>query len=131
MLGRGEELEVDLEIDAEKADTLISDSLAKSLIKREGEMVFTNGSEKGIVNIDLLNKNFSSGDRVDINSLKEKGILGKEVAYYKVLAGGKINKALKVYANDFSLTAVKMIALTGGEAIKIVTFKDKSKDEKE
>ena len=127
----GEELEVDLEIDAEKADTLISDSLAKSLIKREGEMVFTNGSEKGIVNIDLLNKNFSSGDRVDINSLKEKGILGEEVAYYKVLAGGKINKALKVYANDFSLTAVKMIALTGGEAIKIVTFKDKSKDEKE
>ena len=123
--------DVDFEVDAEKADTLISDSLAKSLIKREGEMVFTSGSEKGIVNIDVLNKNFASGERVDINSLKEKGILGEDVAYYKVLAGGKINKPLSVYANDFSLTAVKMIALTGGEAIKIVTFKDKTKNEKD
>lgn len=121
---------VDFEIDAEKADSLISDSLAKSLIKREGEMVLTGGNERAIVNIDVINKSFNSGERVDVNSLKEKGIIGEDVAYFKVLAGGKINKPLLIYANDFSLTAVKMIALAGGEAIKIVTFKDKSKDEK-
>lgn len=122
--------EVGFEVDAEKADSLISNSLAKSLVKREGEMVFTSGGERAIVNIDILNSSFAPGDRIDVNVLKEKGILAPEVAYYKVLAGGKINKPLMIYANDFSLTAVKMIALTGGQAIKIVTFKDKSKEEK-
>lgn len=121
---------VGFEVDAEKADALISDSLAKSLVKREGEMIFTSGSERAIVNIDTLSKNFSPEDKIDVNSLKEKGILLPEVAYYKVLAGGKIDKPLTIYANDFSLTAVKMIALTGGQAIKILTFKDKSKEEK-
>ena len=122
--------EAGFEVDAEKADSLISDSLAKSLIKREGEMVFTSGGERAIVNIDILNSSFAPGDRIDVNVLKENGILSPEVAYFKVLAGGKIDKPLMIYANDFSLTAVKMIALTGGQAIKIVTFKDKSKEEK-
>lgn len=115
-----------LEIDAEKADELISDSLAKTLIKREGEMVYTSGSERAIVNIDILAKNFAPNEKIDVNVLKSCGILQPEIAYYKVLAGGRIDKPLKIYANDFSLTAVKMIALTGGEAIKVVTFKDKS-----
>jgi ribosomal protein L18E len=34
-----------------------------------------------------------------------------------------IDKPLTVYANDFSLTAVKMIALSGGESVKVVTVK--------
>lgn len=122
---------VDFEIDAEKADTLISDSLAKSLITREGEMIYTDGNEKTIINLGDISPCFNAGDRVDVNSLKEKGLISFEVAYFKVLGGGKIDKALTIYANDFSLSAVKMIALTGGQAIKIVTFKGKVKDEKE
>ena len=38
-----------------------------------------------------------------------------------MLARGIIDKPLYVYANDFSLAAVKMIALTGGKAIKVNT----------
>lgn len=121
---------ISLEINLEKADALITDSLAKSLIKREGEMVCTDGSEKASIEVGLLSKSFSSGDTVDVNSLKEKGLVSKDVAYIKIVGGGVINKPLLVYANDFSLSAVKMIALSGGQAIKIFTFKGRTDREK-
>ncbi len=122
---------IDFEIDAERADTLITDSLAKSLINREGEIIYTRGSEKEIINVGILSKNFATGERVDVNSLKKKGLISDDTAYIKVLGGGSIDKPLMVYANDFSLSAVKMIALTGGQVTKVVTFKERSKDEKE
>lgn len=129
--GKGELSLVDFEIDAERADGLITDSLAKSLINREGEIIYTRGSEKEIINVELLSKNFEAGERVDVNSLKKKGLISPETAYIKVLGGGKIDKPLMVFANDFSLSAVKMIALTGGKVTKVVTFKERNPDEKE
>ena len=68
---------------------------------------------------------------MDVNSLKAKQLISSETGYIKVLGGGKIDKPLLIYANDFSLSAVKMIALTGGKVIRVVTFKERSKDEKE
>ncbi len=112
-------------MDAERADTLITDSLAKNLINRDGEIIYTEGKTKNIVNVDTLSENFTPGDRVDVNSLKNKSLVPYDTAYIKVLARGIIDKPLTVYANDFSLSAVKMIALTGGEAIKAVTVRTK------
>jgi ribosomal protein L15 len=119
------------EVDAERADTLISDSLAKSLVNREGEIVYTSGIEREIINLGDISSAFDPNDRVDVNSLKEKQLISSETGYIKVLGGGKIDKPLLIYANDFSLSAVKMIALTGGKVIRVVTFKERSKDEKE
>lgn len=116
-------------MDAQHADALISDSLAKNLIKKDGEIVYTDGKSKNIVNVDTLSENFTPGDRVDVNSLKSKSLVPYDTAYIKVLARGIIDKPLSVYANDFSLSAVKMIALTGGEAIKSVTVKAKAPSE--
>ena len=121
---------IDFEIDAERADTLITDSLARSLINREGEIIYTSGSEREIISVELLSKNFAPGERVDVNRLKEKGLVGEKVAFIKVLGGGCIDKPLMVYANEFSMSAVKMIALTGGQVTKVVTFKDRSGEEK-
>ena len=118
------------EIDAEKADSLISDSIAKSLIEREGEIVYTEGEGRGIINLGDISPSFAEGDTVNINTLKEKGLIASDIAYLKVLGGGKIDKPLTIQANDFSLSAVKMIALSGGHAVKIVTFKRKRRDEK-
>ena len=115
----------EFEIDAERANSLISDALAKKLINREGEIVYTNGCERAIVNIELLSKNFSAGERIDVNELKKKGLVSDDTAYIKILGGGSLDKPLMVYANDFSLSAVKMIALTGGSVTKVVTFRAK------
>lgn len=115
-------------VDAERADRLITDSLAKNLIKKDAEIIFTSGSGKGIINVDTLSDNFAPGERVDVNCLKQRGLVSQDVSHLKVLARGSVDKALSVYANDFSLAAVKMIALTGGEAIKIITMKEKNDD---
>ena len=126
---KSEDDEIDtagFEVDCEKANSLISDSLAKSLIRREGEMVCTDGTERASIEVGTLSDAFNPGDRVDVNTLKEKGIISDEVAYIKIIGGGIINKPLSVYANEFSMSAVKMIALSGGEATKILTFKGRS-----
>lgn len=116
-------------VDVERADELITDSLAKNLVRKGNDCVYTDGSAKGIINVDTLSEHFASGDIIDINILKRKSLIPYDTAYIKVLARGMIDKPLTVYANDFSLSAVKMIALTGGEAIKAVTLKYKEKND--
>ena len=120
-----------LSVDVERADELISDSLAKNLVRKGGEVVYTDGSSKSIINVDTLSENFHPGDRIDVNTLKKKSLIPYDTAYIKVLARGIIDKPLSVCANDFSLSAVKMIALTGGEAIKTVTLKPKDKNKQD
>jgi ribosomal protein L15 len=111
----------DFEIDAQHADMLITDSLAKSLLQKDGDVIYTGGNSRGIINVDTLSESFAVGDIIDVNRLKDKGLIDGHVAYIKVLARGRIDKPLTVYANDFSPSAVKMIALTGGKAVKVIT----------
>ena len=118
-----------MSIDLSRADALITDSLAKDLIRNDKIEIETDGTKKHVVNIDTLSESFDAGERVDVNRLKEMSLVPYDTAYLKVLARGMIDKPLRVYANDFSLTAVKMIALTGGEAIRVVTVK-KQKNKK-
>ncbi len=120
--------EINFPINAEKADGLISDALAKDLVRKGKITIETEGSKKRIINVDTLNNNFSEGAEVDVNKLKENKLIPYDTAYIKILARGIIDKPLKVYANDFSLAAVKMIALTGGEAIKVVTVRKGKRD---
>ena len=119
-----------LSVDAGHADTLISDSLAKTLIATEPEPIYTDGRRKRIVNVDVLSSHFEPGERIDVNILKERGLVPVDTAYIKILASGVIDKPLVVLANDFSLAAVKMIALTGGEARRVITIR-KKEDKKE
>ena len=112
-----------MSVDMPKADSLISDTMAKNLIKRSSCGIKTAGYKKAIVNIGVISANFSSEDTVDINKLKEKKLIPEDAGYVKVLADGIVDKPLFVYANAFSLSAVKMIALTGGEAVKVTSAK--------
>jgi ribosomal protein L18E len=117
----GSHLEMLMMVDESCANALISDSIAKSLISNVKDSIVTNGKSHAIVNIDTISETFSSGDTVDINKMKEKGLIPKDSFTVKVLARGVIDKPLTVYANDFSPSAVKMIALTGGKAVKVIT----------
>ena len=114
-------------VDAERADELLTNSMAKTLIHKTEYVVETAGDKRVIINIDTLNDNFAPGESIDINALKKKGLITADACFVKVLARGRIDKPLKVYANDFSLVAVKMIALSGGEAVRVVTVKKKEK----
>ena len=57
--------------------------------------------------------------------MKKRGLISPEARYIKVLGGGVIDKPLTVLVNSFSLSAAKMIALTGGKAIKVRTQRDR------
>ena len=107
----------------ERAEEMITDTIAKTLIRKRDMSVTTLGKRKGIINLDTIADNFMPDERVDINLLKEKGLVAKDVYYIKVLGRGSIDKPLKIYANSFSLGAVKMLALTGGEANKVHSSK--------
>ena len=120
-----------LPTDSQKADELITDSLAKSLIIKNGDVIYTEGTEKAVIDVDVLKDNFNGGEVVDVNGLKKKGIISSDVGYLRITGKGSLDKTLTVYANEFSLSAVKIIALCGGQAIKCVTLKGKAREEKE
>lgn len=109
-------------IDPVRADALITDALAQALINLERRVVISAGERKSVVNVDTLSDTFCPGELVDVNRMKGKRLLPPDTGYVKVLARGTIDKPLTVLADDFSLRAVKMIALTGGEAIRAQTL---------
>ena len=115
------ELTTLMAVDEEHANDLITDALAKSLISEEHDVVYTSGYKKCIVNLDTVSSVFNANDKIDINSMKEKGIISPEARYVKILGGGVLDKPLHISANSFSLSAAKMIALTGGSAKRVRT----------
>ena len=130
-LEASEEVEVEdpkIEVKMEYADSMITDTMARRMIKNEREVVYTSGRSRSIINVDTLSRNFVADDRVDVNILKKKSLVPYDTNYIKVLARGAIDKPLHVFANEFSLSAVKMILLSGGEAIRVISEKADKKE---
>ncbi|MDD3027451.1 MAG: 50S ribosomal protein L15 [Erysipelotrichaceae bacterium] len=77
---------------------------------------FTNVNRKeyAIVNVESLNK-FDANSVVTIESLKEAGLVKKELAGVKILGNGELEKALTVQANKFSKSAIAAIEAAGGK----------------
>ena len=109
-------------MDVSTANALITDALAEALVMADERVIYTEGSRHGVINVDTLSAAFAPGEEVDINRLKKKKLIAKDVGYLKVLARGSIDKPLTVYADDFSLGAIKMIALTGGRTFHVKTM---------
>ncbi|MBQ8409087.1 MAG: uL15 family ribosomal protein [Clostridia bacterium] len=105
-------------VTVEQANNLISDEDAfhceeTNIVNSE---VYT-GWRKASVNIDVISAAFSEGEVVTLNTLKEKKLISQKVGHVKILGRGCLDKPLTVIAQNFSASAIKMIALTGGTAI--------------
>lgn len=72
-----------------------------------------NRKEYAIINLNDLNK-FEAGSEVTIDSLKEAGIVKKELAGVKLLANGKLYVKLTVKVNKVSESAKKAVETAGG-----------------
>jgi len=108
--------EVD-DVDVSEADALMTDDIAlATVVYKEG------GSTEGYkatVNLGAINDVFADGDKVNLETLKAKGLAPAKAKRVKILASGHLNKhGLEVEANGFSVQAIKMITLTGGTAIQ-------------
>ena len=104
-------------ISVQEADIRMSDEVAESKIEEDTTSKKHIG-KKGIINIDTIGDNFSNGDIVDIEALWKKKLIPSNVGYVKVLARGSLDKKLTVNLQDYSIQAVKMILLSGGNVKK-------------
>ncbi len=104
---------------AEDADALLSDEKANNLCA----VVFRDGAPeqeiRAFIYTDVLSDSFSPYSYVDLSILRKQGLIGETVSAVTVEARGVLRKPLMVAADDFSLTAVKMLSLTGGRAVKL------------
>ncbi len=104
-------------ITADAVDTLMTDKTAQRLLEISGE---PGGVGKlGIINIGIISAAYQAGDTVDLAGLQAKGMIEDTVGRLKVLASGTLDKPLTIKAEAFSMQAIKMIALTGGHAVKL------------
>ena len=103
-----------------EAEELISDATAKELIAlAEVKEARVTAGKRTYINLDTISAHYRAGETVDLASLKERGLVDKKAAACKVLARGTLDKSLTIEAADFSLPAIKMIALTGSKAVRL------------
>lgn len=86
------------------------------LVRRLPKFGFVNifREEYSIVNVNQLNE-FENGTVVDINLLKERGIIKNSAEKVKILGDGELKKNLIVKAHKFSESAKKKIEALGGK----------------
>jgi len=74
------------------------------------------------ISLDVIDENFLDGQRVTLEKLKKKGLVSENCNGIRIDAGSRLSKPLIIFANEFSLSAVKMVVLTGGRAVQLVQF---------
>ena len=75
-----------------------------------------NSKEIIALNVSLLNDVFEDGAVVDIEALKNKGLVSHAKDGVKILGNGEITKKLTVKVNYFSASAKEKIEAAGGKA---------------
>ena len=88
--------------------------LQRRIPKRGFNNIFA--KEIAIVNVSAIDEKFEEGAIVDIEALKNAGLIKKELDGVKVLGNGDITKKLTIKANAFSAGAKEKIEAAGGVA---------------
>ena len=96
------------------------DNFATQLIEMVEDNEYQERFIKTNLSIDDLAKNFKSGDTIDIDKVRELGLGPANSNFLSITEGKKLDKKFKVYANEFTPNAVKMVCLSGGEAFLVV-----------
>ena len=71
-------------------------------------------SGKQAINVDTLSNNFKSGEKVNLEALKEKGLIKKNTKEIKILGRGEVKKKLTIEELKISPVAVEKIEKAGG-----------------
>ncbi len=88
------------------------------LFKRLPKRGFTNINRKefAVVNLGDINDKFEAGSVIDVEALKQAGLVKKEYEGVKILSNGELTKAVTIKAQKFSKAATEKIAAVGGTA---------------
>ncbi len=87
------------------------------LYRRVPKKGFTNifGTDYATVNVENLNV-FEDGTVIDVETLKDAGLIRKELDGLKILGNGELTKKLTVKAAKFTASAKEKIEAVGGTA---------------
>ncbi len=87
------------------------------LYRRVPKKGFTNifGTDYATVNVENLNV-FEDGTVIDVETLKDAGLIRKELGGLKILGNGELTKKLTVKAAKFTASAKEKIEAVGGTA---------------
>ncbi len=88
------------------------------LYRRVAARGFSNHPFKKVfvpVNLSLLEKNYSDGEVVSLETLIEKGLIKKSETEVKILGNGELSKKLEVQVGKVSAGAVQKIEKAGGK----------------
>ena len=102
-----------------KEDEFFVDDKLIERRSEENQKITVGASHKAEIDLDLIASNFESGETVDLQALKNKGLVGEQSNYLRILAKGSLTKPLKIEANEFTNAAKEVLKLSGGEAKKI------------
>lgn len=91
------------------------------LIRRLPKRGFKNPNhiEFNVINIEVLEENFSAGQLIDKEELQKRGLLGKSTLPLKILGDGTLSKSFQVKANKFSASAKEKIEAAGGSCEQV------------
>ncbi len=70
--------------------------------------------EVALVDVGVLDENFQSGDQIDLDALKEKGLVLPTAKILKIYKSGEITKSFTVVADHFTMDAIFAIDGAGG-----------------
>lgn len=68
-----------------------------------------------IVNLSDINDRYTDGEKVDLQSLKEKSLVKGNLDGIKILGNGELDKKLKFEVEKASASAIEKIEKAGGE----------------
>ncbi len=67
-----------------------------------------------LVDVGVLDENFQSGDQIDLEALKDKGLVMSTAKILKIYKSGEITKSFTVIADHFTMDAIFAIDGAGG-----------------
>lgn len=88
------------------------------LFRRLPKQGFRNWNAKrvAVVNVRDLERTFEDGDSVDVDALRERGLVKGKFDEVKILGEGELTKSLTVSVDKFSASARTKIESAGGTA---------------
>ena len=96
------------------------DSFAAQLLEMVEDNEYQERFIKTYLSLDDIAKNFKAGDVVDIDKVRELGLGPANSNFLSIKESKKLDKKFKVYANEYTPDAVKMICLAGGESFLVI-----------
>lgn len=100
--------------------SLLTDKEANNCIVYEQSLKPIDSSHVSTITVGELSAAFNESYYIDIDLLKKVGLVDLDATFLKICNGGKCYHKINVCANDYDIECLKMIVLTGGNAVKLI-----------